>query len=115
MRLKSFNEMSGGCRLMVSAHHAAVKKQVKLVACKSFPQGRYFPVVFQVMDILHLEQTPGLVVDCRVDFSHGLELVGTLEHVGDVHTSSAGDVLHVKTLVDLRSILHALEDLSGVA
>lgn len=63
----------------------------------------------------HLKQTPSLVVDCWVDFAHGLKLVCSFEHIGNIHTSSAGNVLHVKTLVDLRSGLHALEDLSGVS
>lgn len=64
---------------------------------------------------LHLKQTPSLVIDRGVDLAHGLKLVCSLEHVGNVHTGSAGNVLHVKTLVDLRSGLHALEDLSGMS
>ena len=64
---------------------------------------------------LHLKQAPSLVVDCRVDPAHALKLVCSFEHIGNIHTSSAGNVLHVKTLVDLGSSLHALEDLSSVS
>lgn len=67
------------------------------------------------MGHLHLKQTPSLVIDCRVDLAHRLKLVCSLEHVGNVHAGSAGNILHVKTFVDLRSGLHALEDLSGMS
>lgn len=63
---------------------------------------------------LHVEQRPGLVVDRGIDLAKCLELVGSLEHVSDFHAGSTGNVLHVKTFVDLGCVLHALVDLAGV-